>query len=264
MPQTRSILWINPVGTSAFDEPIREYLEAFRDGDTCLEVVSLAKGPSDLNQLSDEASVVPAVVDIVRKSAFDAAIVGCFNDTGLHESREISDSLIVGPGESAHHLASRFGSRWAVLVSDRKCIPRMTSVANRYGFDRSRVSFHSVGIPVHEFQANRGQTLHILKEVAERAIEDELAESIVLGCTIQFGMFRVLQDALRVPVIDVAVAALKEAEAQVDLHRRTGWRHSSILTYARPGSRTGASATVGSVDSLPSQQKTEGGFHGGV
>lgn len=255
MPQTRSILWINPVGTSAFDEPIREYLEAFRDGDTCLEVVSLAKGPSDLNQLSDEASVVPDVIDKVRKSTSDAAIVGCFNDTGLHESREISDSLVVGPGESAHHLASRLGSRWAVLVSDRKCIPRMTSVASRYGFDRDRVSFHSVDIPVHGFQTDREQTIRILKDAAERAMTEQLAETIVLGCTIQFGMFQSLQETLHVPVIDVAVAALKEAEAQIDLFRRTGWRHSTALTYARFGSCRTAGTTAGREDPLPSRRE---------
>jgi allantoin racemase len=42
------VLWINPLGTDVFDEPIRELLESVRRPDTDVEVRSLARGPHHL------------------------------------------------------------------------------------------------------------------------------------------------------------------------------------------------------------------------
>jgi len=230
----RKILWINPVGTDVFDQPMREYLGPFLADGSALDVISLEEGPHDLNYLRAEASVIPDVVSLVERSDADAVIVGCFNDTGVHAAREGCSRLVIGPGEVAHHLASRCGSRWSVLVSERKCIPRMTSVANQYGFTANRVTFRSVGIGVHQFQVDQTETISRLRKAAEEAIQVDMAETIILGCTIQFGMFSELQRMLGIPVIDIAVAALKEAEFLIDLSRLTGWRHSQSLTYLGP------------------------------
>ena len=42
------ILWIDPVGTDLFDQPIKEFLETAKRPETKLDVVSLARGPMHL------------------------------------------------------------------------------------------------------------------------------------------------------------------------------------------------------------------------
>jgi len=46
---TNRILWINPIGSSDFDKPIKEFLEMGKNMDTETNVVSLSRGPSTWN-----------------------------------------------------------------------------------------------------------------------------------------------------------------------------------------------------------------------
>ncbi|MCY1374470.1 hypothetical protein D9M69_618140 [compost metagenome] len=61
-----------------------------------------------------------------------------------------------------------------------------------------------------------------------RAIDEDGAEALILGCTLEFGFYRQLQDALGVPVIDSALAAFKRAEALADMKQRFDWKPSRV------------------------------------
>ena len=56
----------------------------------------------------------------------------------------------------------------------------------------------------------------------------------MLGCTIEFGFYRKVQDELGVPVIDAIVAPLRYAEFLADIDSRHGWSTSRALGYGRP------------------------------
>jgi hypothetical protein len=51
------MLWINPLGTDVFDEPIRDELGRVKRPDTEVEVRSLGRGPHLLEYSCYEASV---------------------------------------------------------------------------------------------------------------------------------------------------------------------------------------------------------------
>ena len=203
-----------------------------------MAVESLEKGPEHLNYLTYEALVTPEILRRIARAqqeGYHAVVVGCFNDTAVPEGREIATQMaVVGPGEASFLLASSLGRRWCVLVSEKKCIPRMTQNAIRYGFDTKFVRFRTAGIAVHDFQADPKHTEAVLFAEARDAIDSERAEVVILGCTAQFGFYERLQRRLAVPVLDAAIVGLKQAEHLIELGITCGWHHSKALSFAGP------------------------------
>ena len=59
--------------------------------------------------------------------------------------------------------------------------------------------------------------------VGRRAVEQDFAEALVLGCTMEVGFYKEVEQRLGVPVIDPSIAALKRAEYAAVLKRQCGW-----------------------------------------
>lgn len=233
----RKVLFINPVGTDLFDREMKEMLQKESEDGTEVEVRSLSKGPHHLEYYSYEAVVLADMLDCIRraeKEKFDAAVIGCFYDPGLREAREISNMVITAPAESSIHLASMLGYKFSVIVGRRKWIPQMEENVVKYGLKDKLASFKSVDLGVLEFHEDEKETEKRLKQAGKEAIERDEAEVIILGCTVQFGFFRELEEYLGVPVIDAVIAPFKYAEFLVDLKRRYGWCCSRIGEYQPP------------------------------
>jgi len=231
------VLWINPLGTDVFDGPIRDELERVKRADTEVDVRSLGRGPHHLEYACYEAAAVPDILALLvqaEREGFDAAVIGCFYDTGLRPAREVTSRLAVAaPCESAVHIASTLGDSFSVVVGRRKWIPEMRDNVTRYGSGDRLASFKVLELGVHDFQADPAETHRRIAAAGREAVEQDGAEVIVLGCTAEFGFFEQLQDELGVPVIDATVAPFKYAELLGEL-ARLGWRPSEVGGYAPP------------------------------
>jgi allantoin racemase len=231
------VLWINPLGTDVFDEPIREELERVKCPDTDVEVRSLVRGPQHLEYACYEAVAVPDILATLvqaEREGFDAAVIGCFYDTGLRPAREVTSRMAVAaPCESAVHIASTLGDSFSVIVGRRKWVPEMRDNVIRYGFRDRLASFKVLELGVHDFQKDPDETHRRIAAVGREAVERDDAEVIVLGCTAEFGFFEQLQHELGVPVIDATVAPFKYAELLGEA-ARLGWRTSKVGGYAAP------------------------------
>jgi allantoin racemase len=231
------VLWINPLGTDVFDVPIREELERIRRPDTELEVRSLGRGPDHLEYSCYEAAAVPDLLALLleaEREGFDAAVIGCFYDTGLRPAREVTSRMAVAaPCESAVHIASTLGDSFSVIVGRRKWVPEMRDNVGRYGFGDRLASFKVLELGVHDFQADLSETHRRMLAAGREAVERDGAEVIVLGCTAEFGFYEQLQRELGVPVVDATVAPFKYAELLGEL-ARIGWQTSEIGGYAAP------------------------------
>jgi allantoin racemase len=233
----KKILYINPVGTNIFDKPMKDFLEKYKDDETVIEVTSFSRGPQHLEYYSYDAIIMPDLLKTIKKAekeGYDAAIIGCFYDPGLHEAREISEKIIVtAPAESSFHIASTLGDKFAVIVGRKKWIPLMERNVRNYGFKDKLVSFKSVELGVYDFHKDVEETKKRIVRASQEAIE-EGAEVIILGCTVLFGFFEELQKILGVPVVDPIIAALKYAEFLIDLKRKAGWFFSKKYSYEPP------------------------------
>lgn len=232
------ILWINPIGTPDYDQALQEWIDTAKRPETQVNVVSLSRGTRHTEYHYYEALVLTDILHLVKraeKEGYDAAVLGCFYDPGLRVAREITDRIVVAaPAEASMLIAAALGHRFSIIVGRKKWIPKMHENVVNYGLKERLASFESVDLGVEDFQKDTKETERRLTEAAQRAIEEELAEVIILGCGLQYGFYQVLQDKLGVPVIDVVVAALKHAEMGIELRQRFGWGHSKRYEYESP------------------------------
>lgn len=234
----KKILWVNPVGTDAFDGPIYDYLCTAKNEETSIDVVSLEKGPQHLEYYYYETLVLPDTLKKIKQAendGYDAAVIGCFYDPGLLEAREIVNNMVVtAPAEASMHIASTLGHKFSIIVGRNKWIPKMMENVVKCGFKDKFASFKSVGLGVYDFHKDEKLTSKLLKEAAKEAVEKDGAEVIILGCTIQFGFYQELEDYVGVPVIDAVLAPLKYAEFLAELKEKVNWTHSKIGGYETP------------------------------
>jgi allantoin racemase len=96
---------------------------------TEVRLVALTRGPTHLRYRCYEALALVDILSLVRdaeEKAFDAAIIGCFFDTGLQQAREIAQRMVVvGPCEASVHIASKLCDRFSIIVGSRKSIARI-------------------------------------------------------------------------------------------------------------------------------------------
>lgn len=228
------IRYIDPVGVSDTVEPIAGILGAIKRPDTDVEVVTLDLGHpiNNLEYRTYEALVTGSITRVTRDAAengFDAVVIGCFYDTAVLAAREISgDAIVVGPAQASLDIVRNLAHKFSVIVGERKWIDEMESLIESYGLRRFMASMRLIGMRVRELQANPERTKALLVEQAQRAIDEDAAEAIVLGCTVEYGFFQDLQRTLGVPVIDCLVAAFKSAEHLAGLKRDLGWKPSRV------------------------------------
>ena len=231
------ILYIDPVGVEVVEEGL-QFLRSQKQEGTELTMVTLSRGPEHLEYRYYEALVLVDILHLIKEAesqGFDAAVIGCFYDTGLQDAREVAERMaVVAPCEASTHIASTLGEKFSIIVGRRKWIPQMMENVVRYGMKGRLASFKSVDLGVLEFHQDEEETARRFKEVGREAVERDGAEVLILGCTATYGFYRELQEELGVPVIDSMIAAFKTAEFAAELRNRFGWSHSKIGGYESP------------------------------
>jgi allantoin racemase len=231
------LLYIAPVRIGEQGAFEREMGDAARPENT-VELVGFTRGTEHLEYHYYEALAVPDVIHTVleaEKQGYDAAIIGCFYDFALHESREMATKIVVtAPCESSLLLAASLGSTISIIVGRRKWIPQMKANVHHYGFGDRLASFRTLEFGVLDYHKDEAETARRFIEAGRKAIHEDGAEVIVLGCTASAGFYETMQDALGVPVIDSAIAALKHAEQLVEIRDRFGWSTSKVGGYETP------------------------------
>jgi allantoin racemase len=232
------LLWIDPVGTDVFDLDTLKILAEARRDQTQVDVVSLPAGrPRHLEYHAYEALVIADVVRITYQAAneYDAIVIGCFYDVGLREAREVSGRAVVtAPCQSATAIASNLGNTFSVLVGRRKWIPKMSENVRLYGHGHRLASMRPLDLGVHDFQVDHERTCDRLLTEGRKAVQEDGAEVLILGCTAEYGFNQEMQAELGVPVIDAVTAPFKYAEFLAELAGRFGWYPSRVWGSEAP------------------------------
>jgi allantoin racemase len=131
-------------------------------------------------------------------------------------------------------LAASLGATFSIIVGRRKWIPQMRENVRAYGMESRLASFRALGLGVPDYHADEAETARRFHDAARRAVEEDGAEVIILGCTASSGFYAELQARIGVPVIDAAIAAVKHAEHLIEVRDRFGWSQSKIGGYESP------------------------------
>lgn len=242
------VMYLNPVGTSAYDQVFADMADSFKYPDTEVHVASLNPQtvPPMMNNLeyrAYESLIVADTVKAARQAArlnFDAMAIGCFYDPALLDAREVSaDTLVVGPCQASIMAALHVANNFSIIIGRTKWEDQMRQTVQEYGFRDQLASFETAELRVEEFHQHPKETRRQLQRAAARAVEEHKAECIILGCTLEVGFYAELRDYLRqrfsanVPVIDCSVAALKAAE-NAALQKQLGWTNSRVWGMEPP------------------------------
>jgi allantoin racemase len=240
------IRYIEPIGTDEYVIPVARDLQKILRPGTELEVVSLTNPhcKHHLEYHSYEALVAGDLVKITRDAAlngFDAVVIGCFYDPTIREAREISGKcIVVGPAQASLEAMASLANRFSVIIGRPKWADRMRERIHLCGYGDRLASFRSLGLGVEEFQKDHKRTEDLMVEAALKAIREDGAEAIILGCTMEFGFFRKLQEMIfteigvHVPVIDCLYAAIKRAEQLAETKKLFDWYPSRAGSMEAP------------------------------
>ena len=193
---TQKIMYLNPVGFDAYDAFFAEMIQKHKFPNSEVQVVSLSPSVGKMDNLEYRTYNALIATDLIKATrqasveGFDALIIGCFYDPFLLDSREISgDMIVVGPCYSSIEIALKLSNYFSVIIGQKKWQHEMQSTIVEYGFGEHLASFRDVGMTVPEFQKDHNLTEKKLMEATRLAIEEDGAESIILGCTLEFGFF---------------------------------------------------------------------------
>lgn len=169
-----------------------------------------------------------------EREGFDAVVIGCFYDPGLREARELVEIPVIGVCEASLHIASTLSAgKFSVLVGRRKWIPKMADNASNYGLSSRIASWRVLGLTVPDMH-DRVKTEAAIFRECKKALEEDKAECVVLGCTGMAGQARRAQQVYGIPVLDPVLLGVKVAEFKATLWRKYGISHSKIGGYEAP------------------------------
>lgn len=224
------IMYLNPVGNSDYDQVFADMAAAHKLSGTEVHVTSLPPAQGAFTHIEYRAYEVMVTQGIVRatraaaREGFDALAIGCFYDTGLHDAREVSGQMIVtAPCVASVEIAASLANRFGIIVGRRKWVNQMSATVTDIGQKERLSGFYHVELGVNDFQTDHNKTNNLLLGAGRKAVEEDYAEAVILGCTLEVGFYKELAEDLGVPVIDPSIAALKRAEYGGILKRQCGW-----------------------------------------
>jgi allantoin racemase len=170
-----------------------------------------------------------------EKDGFHAVVIGCFYDPGLQEAKELVQMPVIGVCEASLHVASMISAgKYSVLVGRRKWIPKLADNARHYGLDSRIASWRAINLTVEKINMDREKAEAALIREARRAVEEDLAECIILGCTQMAGYAKKIENELKVPVLNPVLIGVKVAELRATLWQRFNISQSKIGGYEAP------------------------------
>lgn len=226
------ILIVNPNTTASMTATIAEAARAVAAPGTEIVAVTSSMGPASIEGFYDEAFAVPGLIKALSDAPdADAAIIACFDDTGLDAARTAMPYPVIGICEAALVTAGQIAKRIAIVTTLPRSIVPLEELVRRYGFaERTRVTACNVAVLDLE-KPGSGARDRLEAEIAVAL--DKGAEAIVLGCAGMADLAQALSRKYGVPVVYGVAAAVKQAEALAGLKLTTSRRGS----YAAPGAK---------------------------
>lgn len=224
---------VNPNTTASMTAKARAVAQAVAAPGTRIRADESAHGPASIEGPFDGAFAIPPMLDRIAEAmaaGADAHVIACFDDTGLDAARALSTKPVIGISEAAFHVASLVAEKFSVVTTLGRSVPTIAANLARYGLATRCARVRAAEVPVLALEdPNSDACARISQEIARALVEDG-AEAIVLGCAGMTDLARLLSQRHGVPVIDGVAAAVTLAEGLV----RIGLTTSKIGGWATP------------------------------
>lgn len=239
---------VNPNTTWSMTEKMAEAARAIAAPGTEIVAVSPAGGPASIEGHYDEAIATIGLLEEIRSgeaAGIDGYVVACFGDPGLMAAREAAIGPVIGVAEAAMHYASLIAPGFSVVTTLGRTAGIAAHLAERYGMARFCRRIRAAEIAVLDLEDDASGAYRRILDECRKAVDEDEAGAIVLGCAGMTDLTRRLTADLGVPVIDGVVAAVTMVESLVRLGLSTSKRgelalprpkiYAGVLAHLSPG-----------------------------
>src|SRR5438045_5572910 len=169
-----AILVINPNSTESMTRVIDEACEPLRiAGGPAIDSATLKEGPPGIETQQHVDGLIAPLAAFVRKNEarYDAFVIACYSDPGLHSVREVTKKPVLGISECGILTALTLGQRFGVIAILQQSIPRHLRYVGALGVTDRFAGELPVGIPVVELSDEKktfGRMVEVGKALRER------------------------------------------------------------------------------------------------
>ena len=227
------ILFINPNTSQSFTEKIQAIATQYALPTTQVAAMNPSSGPRSIESIYDEllSSAGTLELALAQRDNFDAFVLACYSDhPTVYALREITDKPIIGIAEASMYVACMLGYKFSIVTTNDEWEPLLWDAVKHYGLAERCASVRTTGMAVLALESNEQDEQVLIEQAARKAIQEDHAEVICLGCAGMTGLDKLLEETLSVPVVDGVVSALKLLEGLVGYGIRTSKRRA----YAQP------------------------------
>ena len=152
-------------------------------------------------------------------------------------AREIARGPVLGIAEAAMHAASMVATGFSIVTTLARTVGIARHLVAAYGMSGHCRSIRATDLAVLDLERPDSSASAAILEECRRAVREDRADAIVLGCAGMADLAKRIGDELRVPVVDGVTAAVKLVEALVALGLRTS--KAGDLAFPLPKAYTG-------------------------
>ncbi|WP_238420455.1 aspartate/glutamate racemase family protein [Gordonia sp. 'Campus'] len=173
-----------------------------------------------------------AVMDAILaySEPYDAVIQAGYGEHGREGLQELLEVPVVDITEAAASTAMYLGHRFSVVTTLDRTVPLIEDRLKLAGLDQRCASVRASGLGVLELESDPERAVKAIVEQSTRAVADDHAEVICLGCGGMAELEEQVREATGVPIVDGVRSAVTIAEGLV----RMGLSTSKVRTYAPP------------------------------
>lgn len=155
-----------------------------------------------------------------QADGYDAVCIDTVSDSGMSALRSVLDIPVIGPGRHAMLAALMLGERFSVVCMWDRWRPLYAKTLAELGLEHKCVSIRSADLQPNNQELLGGredEVFPVLVEVAQRCIDEDRADVIVLGSTTMHEAHAYMAERLAVPVINPGPLSYRLADAAIRL-----------------------------------------------
>lgn len=167
-----------------------------------------------------------------QELGYDAVCIDTMSDSGVSVLRSLLSIPVIGPGRHAFLVAQMLGERFSVLAMWKDWFPLYRKTLSELGLTDKCASLRSVEMTPDNQNLlldKADKVFPALLKQAERCVQEDGADVIILGSTTMHEAHAYLQQHLEVPVINPGPLSYRMAQTALSL----GLPHSKS-TYPEP------------------------------
>ena len=176
---------VKPLLSVTLNEITKSEVLLTKAPDTEFDIVNIDEGPMNIEFYYEEILASSSVVEKViqaEKEGWDGVFISCFADPAVKASRERVTIPVVGGFQPAALVASLISDKWSIITISKKIIPLIRGEARKLGIENNIASIRHIDTSFSDLQNEKIIEERLLIQI-NRAVDEDGAEAIVLGCT---------------------------------------------------------------------------------